>query len=205
LSENSQKKIRQNLRKELRERRRQLTRPEQDQAARALLRNLRSHPVFLKSQRIALYMAEDGEINPILLLQVAEKMGKKCYLPILHPLKKKHLLFGRYRPGDLLLKNYFGLREPPPFKNCIKPWALDLVLMPLVGFDRKGNRLGMGGGFYDCTFSFKQRINPHGGLSTHPTLIGLAHRCQEVELLQRENWDIPLDWVITDKEVISAS
>jgi 5-formyltetrahydrofolate cyclo-ligase len=205
LSEDSQKKLRQRLRRELRARRCQLSPAEQNQAAHALHRQVCRHPVFLKSQRVAFYMAEDGEIDPLLLLQTAEKMGKQCYLPILHPLKKKCLLFGRYRSGDQLFENYFGLREPPPFRNGIKPWALDLVLMPLVGFDRQGNRLGMGGGFYDRTFSFKQKTSPFQHLSASPILMGVAHQCQEIESLQQQDWDIPMDWVATDREIISAS
>ncbi len=76
-------------------------------------------------------------------------------------------------------------------------WTLDIILLPLVGFDRYGNRLGMGGGFYDRTLA---RLN-HCDMK-RPLLIGLAHHCQEVEQLQTQSWDIPLDIIATDKELI---
>ena len=79
-------------------------------------------------------------------------------------------------------------------KQQVKAWRLDLVLVPLVGFDPQGNRLGMGGGFYDRTFAYRGR-RKH---TSRPCLIGLAHECQRVEHLPCAGWDIPLDGVITD-------
>jgi 5-formyltetrahydrofolate cyclo-ligase len=80
---------------------------------------------------------------------------------------------------------------------------LDVVLMPLVGFDRTGARLGMGGGFYDATFAFKQKLSTGSKTSTgKPALIGLAHACQQVESLATDTWDIPLFAIATDKEII---
>lgn len=100
-----------------------------------------------------------------------------------------------------LVPNRFGIPEPqqgPAHK--LPTHLLDVVLMPLVGFDRAGSRLGMGGGFYDTTFAFKQQ-NPKG----KPLLIGLAHSCQEVDSLQADNWDIPLGAIATEKEVLPIS
>ncbi len=69
--------------------------------------------------------------------------------------------------------------------------------MPLVAFDRHGNRLGMGGGFYDRAFAFK-RNHPY----IRPMLIGLAHGVQEEGILEAAPWDIPLRAVATDKEIL---
>ncbi|MFP9005247.1 5-formyltetrahydrofolate cyclo-ligase, partial [Pseudomonas aeruginosa] len=75
-----------------------------------------------------------------------------------------------------------------------KAWALDLVLLPLVGFDEQGGRLGMGGGFYDRSLAYlARRKNGH-----KPTLIGLAHECQKVDRLALASWDIPLAGTVTD-------
>ncbi len=190
------------LRKQLRARRNALSPFEQSKASQALLKRLRSHPVFLRSKRIAFYLAADGEISPHALLIAAEKMGKECYLPVLNPFKHNNLWFVRYRSGDELLLNYFNILEPPCEKSRLPAWALDLVLMPLVGFDRRGNRLGMGGGFYDRTFAFKQRTDKKKSKSV--VLIGLAHKCQEEAFLACEAWDIPLDYIATDQEVIKT-
>jgi 5-formyltetrahydrofolate cyclo-ligase len=193
---------RKSLRKQLRTARRALSLAQQRRASEQVARRISSHPVFLRSQHIALYMAEDGEIDVQLLIRIAERMSKRCYLPVLHPLGHNHLWFARYKTGDYLRKNYFGLAEPTVDKTCLKPWALDLVLMPLVGFDRHGNRLGMGGGFYDRTFAFLNhtpRNKPHA-----PVLMGVAHQCQETTGLTREAWDVAFNYVATDKEIIKT-
>lgn len=70
--------------------------------------------------------------------------------------------------------------------------------LPLVAFDAKGRRLGMGGGFYDRAFAFKNKYKRLG-----PMLIGLAHSIQEVESLDVEHWDIPLDAIVTEKKVFT--
>jgi len=193
---------RKDLRKTLRAKRRVLTPTQQKTAAQQLVKHLRSHPVFLRSQHISFYMADDGEMDLRLLMQAATAMGKQCYLPVLHPLKEGLLWFSAYREGDVLVKNRFGLQEPPVEKKPFPAWALDLVLMPLVGFDRKGNRLGMGGGFYDRTFAF---IRTKNSRPKAPVLIGIAHHCQEVETLGCESWDVPLNYVVTDQEIIAAT
>lgn len=195
------KQQRKQLRRVLREKRRNLGRSQQLCAEQQLARQIRRHPVFLRSKRIACYMADDGEISTASILRVAQKMGKHCYLPILHPLKENRLWFGRLRRGDVLTINYFGLEEPPAERATLKPWAIDLVLMPLVGFDRNGSRLGMGGGFYDRTFAFnKTGCRPH-----RPVLMGVAHSCQEIESLSVEPWDVQLDYIATEKELIRIS
>ena len=74
------------------------------------------------------------------------------------------------------------------------PWGLDLILLPLVGFDLKGNRLGMGGGYYDRTLSYLR----HRRFWIKPRLVGVAHECQKVDSLIARPWDIPLDAVVTE-------
>ena len=69
--------------------------------------------------------------------------------------------------------------------------------MPLVGFDAAGNRLGMGGGFYDRTLAFMQRVP-----RPSPVLIGVAHQCQQEAQLPAAAWDIPLQLIVTDKKTI---
>ncbi len=178
------------LRHSLRERRRGLSACAQRSASRNLDRKLRSAGALRSGQSVALYLANDGEISPEPTLRRLSRMGKRCYLPCL---QGKHLTFRRFRPGQTLKINRLGIPEPAPKRGAALPAeAMDVILLPLVGFDRKGNRLGMGGGFYDRTLA---------GLAPQkrPLLIGLAHQCQEVAQLPVQSWDIPLDAVVTDK------
>jgi 5-formyltetrahydrofolate cyclo-ligase len=192
-----EKNARQNLRRQLRTRRLALSQSQQAQAAAELSRQIFQLPQILRTKHIALYVAQDGEIDPNLIAQQLWKRGKYCYLPCLGPGKTKPLWFVEFTPTTQLIPNRFGIPEPNRKQDRRLPThLLDVVLIPLVGFDRQGNRLGMGGGFYDATFAFKKNS------ATKPLLIGLAHACQEIDQLQIANWDIPLNAVATDKEVI---
>lgn len=155
-------------------------------------------PFFLRSRRIALYLANDGEIDPEWLRQLAESAGKEVFLPLLHPFRHNSLLFQRHQAGRTLASNRFGIAEPRLGDEPLAPaWSLDVVFMPLVAFDSTGNRLGMGGGFYDRTFARAPRRHHF-----RPLLVGLAHAFQQVESLPREPWDIPLDAIATDRGIL---
>ncbi len=189
------------LRNELRQRRRALTPAQQAHASALLLRHLLQFPAFMRGSQIALYIANDGEINPAPIARQLWDMGKQCYLPVLRPETKRELWFVEFTPHTHLIPNHLGIPEPNHLLNHKLPaHLLDVVLMPLVAFDRSGARLGMGGGFYDRTFAFKQH-KPNG----KPLLIGLAHSCQEVPALHVDNWDIPLAAIATEQEVIHIS
>jgi 5-formyltetrahydrofolate cyclo-ligase len=191
---------RQALRKELRARRNALNPTQQEAASAWSLRHLMKLPQFLRAQHIALYMAADGELNPQQIAQQLWKMDKHVYLPVLHPTREGELWFLEYTAETTLRPNRFGIPEPDHRKERKLPAKLlDVVLLPLVGFDRKGGRLGMGGGFYDRTFAF------HKGKKTKPYLLGLAHACQEVESLELADWDIPLFAIVTDQALIKTS
>jgi len=185
------------LRRFMRDQRNALTENQQINAANNLLNLLHTHPLFINSKRLAFYLANDGEIDPMPLLLEALAQGKHCYLPVLHPFNKRRLLFVRIRENTKLVQNCFGIWEPRIFcKDLIHPRALNLVLLPLVAFDPHGGRIGMGGGFYDYTFSFTKRAS-----GWRPKLIGLAHECQKLARLELENWDIPLTGVATDQQL----
>jgi len=185
-------------RSSLRQRRRALTTRQQQLAATDICRHLNQLKQFQHAQRIAYYLANDGEISPQPTISKAEKRGRLTYLPVLHPLKYNRLYFTNHRNQPTLHPNRFGIAEPQLGKNPIAPvWTLDIILLPLVGFDRYGNRMGMGGGFYDRTLA-RLESSP----MKRPLLIGLAHHCQEVEQLQAQSWDISLDIIATDKELI---
>lgn len=185
------------LRRLLRKARRALTPNEQRQAAQGLYRQLAQHPLFRRAKHISLYLPTDGEIDPSLLLRAAQRRGKATYLPVLSAWPRTKMVFQRVRPGEKLLPNRFRILEPRVnIRRQRKVWALDLVLMPLVGFDDEGGRLGMGGGFYDRSLAYLARRQRW----RKPTLLGLAHECQKVDRLAQASWDVPMAGTVTNKQ-----
>ena len=188
----SQKKV---LRQQLRQKRRSLSRAQQQQASRNLLKVLSAQPVWQNSKHIAVYLARDGEIDPQLLIEDAWEKGKTIYLPVIDPLNRHTMTFLPWHPNTITVKNKYGIPEPDIRRYKPRPaWALDMVLLPLTGFDASGKRMGMGGGYYDRTFAF---INK-GTKPRQPVLAGLAHECQRVHQIPVDNWDIPLSKIYTD-------
>ncbi|MDD2034369.1 MULTISPECIES: 5-formyltetrahydrofolate cyclo-ligase [Pseudomonas] len=184
------------LRRLLRQTRRALTPAQQREAARGLYRQLAQHPLFRRARHIALYLPNDGEIDPRLLLRAAQRRGKATYLPVLSPWPQTKMVFQRIRPGEKLRPNRFRILEPRMnIARQRKVWTLDLVLLPLVGFDDAGGRLGMGGGFYDRSLAYLARRKQW----RKPTLLGLAHECQKVERLAQASWDVPLQGTVSDR------
>ncbi|QEY60215.1 5-formyltetrahydrofolate cyclo-ligase [Pseudomonas sp. C27(2019)] len=184
------------LRASLRQQRRSLSPSQQIQAAQQLYRQFAQHPLFRRAQHIALYHASDGEIDPKFLMHEAWRRGKSVYLPVLPRWSKTTMLFQRVGPNQQWEKNRFGILQP---RWCAAEqraaWALDVVFLPVVGFDQQGGRLGMGGGFYDrCFAQLCQREH-----CVTPQRIGLAHECQRVEQLPLAPWDVPLSAVVTDQ------
>ena len=190
------------LRRELRAARRRLTKHEQREHARSLARVLGSDPHVRRTRRVAAYRPADGEIDPGPLLALAACPERRIFLPVLRPGRQCRLWFYPYTPGDPQRTNHVGIIEPRRGRGPARPlWALDLILVPLVGFDADGNRLGMGGGFYDRTLAFlRHRRHWH-----RPRLIGLAHECQRVHRLEPRPWDVPLDAVATERKIYRRS
>lgn len=162
---------------------------------RQMTRLLLQVPALQKSQHIAAYWPNDGEISPLAALFHWQRHNKQVYLPVIR--KDLHLDFRLWLPGQPLVKNRFGIPEPAT-KLQRHPGSLDAVLLPLVAFDQKGRRLGMGGGFYDRSFAFKRKRL----WSKRPLLIGIAHDFQQVPQLPEEPWDIPLDMIITNHQIL---
>ncbi len=190
------------LRKQLRARRRALTRQQRIDASERMADKVSASRLFCNSRRIAAYLAVDAEMDPMPLIEIAWSMRKKIYLPVLSPAYSGKLWFVRYQTHTRMIKNKFGIPEPVVnHRQRISSAALDLVLTPLVGFDNRGNRLGMGGGFYDRTFAF---LNNREYLKK-PHLLGLAYENQRVEKLKSEAWDVQLDSVATEMDYFRFS
>lgn len=184
------------LRREIRAQRRALSPNQQRRASSALLKQLSRQPWLRRASHIALYLPNDGEIDTRPLIDFCWRLGKKLYLPVLHPVRHNRLWFTPYTRTTRMRHNRYRIAEPVPQGQPGRPaYALDLVLMPLVAFSPAGGRLGMGGGYYDRTFAFRMTRNGLRG----PKLVGLAHDFQRRDSLPLESWDVPLDSVVTDR------
>jgi 5-formyltetrahydrofolate cyclo-ligase len=186
------------LRRRLRTRRNNLSVEERRSAARRLTGNVAGTRLFLTSRRIACYLPNDGEIDTGDIIEHAGRLRKTCYLPVLSRLSHDRLWFARIGADTEFSLNRFGIPEPVvKARELVRAQELDLILMPLVGFDGRGNRLGMGGGFYDRSLEFLR----HRRHWRKPHVLGLAYDFQRVNGLAPDPWDIPLQGVVTDQAV----
>lgn len=189
LSQLTPSQQRQQLRRQIRKIRQKMTALEQAQAEQRITEQALQLIEQRQAQHIALYLSFDGEVSTALLIQTLWQQGKSVYLPVLHPFSAGNLLFLCYQAQTPLHINQFGIQEPRLDVRQVLPLnELDIIFTPLVAFDRQGNRLGMGGGFYDRTLQQWQQK------SFIP--VGLAHQCQQVEKLPVETWDIPLERIL---------
>ncbi|MBH0039139.1 MULTISPECIES: 5-formyltetrahydrofolate cyclo-ligase [unclassified Pseudoalteromonas] len=190
------------IRTDIREIRNNLSNNQQVIAAQSLKMNFIQHLKSEKttnSKHIAIYLSNDGELDTSLLIKELWSLKHAIHLPIIHPFNGANLLFQRYEKNSPMRANRYGILEPKLNCSQICPLpALDYLLMPLVAFDKQGNRLGMGGGFYDRTLARLHEQNWQ-----KPQLIGLAHECQKVETLPIESWDVPLKTIITPDKTYS--
>lgn len=183
------------IRQQIRQRRQQLSIQQQQQAGRDLVLQFSQHPHIQSAQHIAIYLHNDGELNTQAVIDWCWQQGKQVYIPILHPFSHKQLLFTRLTATTPLVKNKYGISEPRLNVTDVIPYLqLDLVCSPLVAFDLAGNRLGMGGGYYDRTFSQHQFVRDG---QQPPYVLGLAHDCQQHDNLPIAPWDMPIKEIIT--------
>ena len=184
------------LREAIREQRRSIEPLEAGRCAELLARQVCAGRFAASNRHIAVYLAADGEIDPWPLIERLWQLGKKLYLPVLAPFSKDTLWFARFESGERMAFNRYGIPEPER-RRLIKPCNLDLVFTPLVAFDSKGNRLGMGKAYYDRSFAFL-------GRRTHlykPKLVGLAYQFQQQPAISANSWDIPLHAVVTETAI----
>lgn len=185
---------RQAIRKKIRHMRQSLSDEQQQRAAEQVAEHALNFVPIQQAQNIALFLSVDGELNTRPLIAKLWQQKKQVYLPVLHPFCHGQLLFVRYDANTQLQTNRLRIPEPPLTPGTLLPLSeLEVVLMPLVAFDHHGNRLGMGGGFYDRTLqNWRQQ---------HFVPIGLAHDCQQVDDLPVAEWDVPLSAMITPSKL----
>lgn len=186
------------LRGILRRQRRSLSVAEHAARSRKAERAIARMHRFAAGSRIAVYLPVDREADTALLIAAARRRRMRIYVPVVvdrrHRVIKFHPLSRRLRRGA------YGIPVPAAPVRPIGARWLDLVVLPLVGVDGAGHRLGMGGGFYDRAFAFRWQRGAWRG----PRLIGLAFDCQRVDSIAAEHWDLRLDGLATESGLIGC-
>jgi len=185
------------LRRELRARRRELPAAQRIAAADALAARLLALPFAPERGYVAGYWAMDGEIA-LHAWQLRLPRGCAYCLPVLA--EDETLRFAPWRSGDPLVTNRFGIPEPDVEpSSTLTATDMAFVAMPLVGFDARGTRLGMGGGWYDRSFS-RRHESP-----APPWLVGVGFELQRVDALDAQPWDVRVDAICTESTTYTTT
>lgn len=187
----------QSIRIEMRRKRRSISVDDRRQCSANLLIQLQSQPWYQRAESIGAYLDADGEISPTPTIEHASSLKKRIYLPKVSEVKGEMQLC-LWQPGEPLKINRYGISEPRS-NEVLPPSGHSMIFLPLVAFDSKGTRIGMGGGYYDRLLA-KLLESPNC-----PLVVGMAYDFQKMETIDREEWDIPMDAVVTDKQVIRIS
>ncbi|MEO7433334.1 MAG: 5-formyltetrahydrofolate cyclo-ligase [Dokdonella sp.] len=188
------------LRAELRARRDALSAGERILASQSLVASLEQAPRFLTDRRVAGYWAVAGELPLAALIQGLRQRDQVYHLPIVGA--DRQLKFGPWRPGGDITMNRYGIPEPVcASSDLLEPAQMDVVLVPLLGFDQRGHRLGFGGGYYDRSFDFLRDRRAPGS----PLLVGIAYAMQEVAQIDAMPWDVRLDHIATERALIDCA
>ena len=185
---------RNSLRKELRASRSSLSAMQIQQKSLAICEYAGS--LISDASHVAGYYALGAEVNLSSLMSALAHQNKTAYVPVVLP--DFLMEFAPVDDQTPFVLNRYGIKEPQVDSSLYKSaLQLDVVLVPLVGFDENCNRMGMGGGYYDRCFA--HRI----GADKVPILIGVAYEMQCVPTVHTQSWDVPLDFVVTESRILS--
>ena len=157
-------------------------------AARALRDRFLAQIEVPQNAIVAAYAAFGGELDPLPLLEALAAKGVALALPVVEA-KAAPLVFRSWEPGAPLVPHRFGMAEPSRDALAVVP---DIVVVPLLAFDRKGYRLGYGGGYYDRTLA---GLRKRGRVLA----VGIGFASQEMPNVPRDPHDLPLDWIVTER------
>ena len=190
-----QSKIRDRIQKE----RAQLSRNQQAVSSQKICHEILNSGALIDAENIAIYLPVRGEADPSYLRELDKLSKKSFYLPILSQENKNHLEFALYNEHTQMKHNRFNIPEPDVAAKDLltNPRKLDAVIMPMVAIDRLGNRIGMGGGFYDRTFEFRKTEK------CKPILIAFAYDFQLIDEQTPQAWDVPTDLISLESEFIT--
>lgn len=187
------------LRARMSVRRNELNARQRVAAAAGVLHSLEDLPEFMTDAKVAGYWAVRGELPLNLAVASLSRREQRYFLPVLG--EARQLGFAEYREGVALHGNRYGIPEPDvPAETLHTAEEMDVILLPLLAFDRKGHRLGTGGGWYDASLAFLGN-EPR---PVRPLLVGVGYAFQEIEAVPIEPWDVDLDYVATEAELIAC-
>ena len=187
------------LRARMAVRRNELDAKQRIAAAAGVLHSLESLPEFMTDANVAGYWAVRGELPLNLAVASLARREQRYFLPVLGATRQ--LYFAEYSTGTPITHNRFGIPEPAtPADQRLTPQDMEVILLPLLAFDRQGHRLGTGGGWYDTSLAFLREAPRPAA----PLLVGIGYTFQEVESIPAEPWDVDLDYVATDSELIAC-
>ncbi len=180
------------LRKELRARRRALPPAEHAARSAAASRQVMRLPQFVAGRRVAVTLSFDGEVATSMLIAAARKRGVRLYTPVVVDRRRGLIRF--YPLTAATRRGAYGILVPRRTRQPLSPRWFHLIVVPLVGIDESGRRLGMGGGYYDRAMAFRRQR----GVWRGPLLTGFAFDCQRVESVPTQAWDLRLDALATE-------
>jgi 5-formyltetrahydrofolate cyclo-ligase len=187
------------LRARMSMRRNELDAKQRITAAAGVLHSLENLPEFMTDANVAGYWAVRGELPLNLAVASLARRAQHYFLPVLGATRQ--LYFAEYSTGTSVSHNRFGIPEPvTPAEQRLAPRDMDVILLPLLAFDRRGHRLGTGGGWYDTSLAFLRGASRPAA----PLLVGIGYAFQEVDSIPEEPWDVDLDYVATDSELIAC-
>lgn len=187
--------MKESLRHTLFEKRKQLTTKIVTEASQKAAEQIIALSVFLNAKNIGYYSAKDGELDPIYIAQEARRLKKNLFLPVISDQSKKKMIFYSHTKTTPLIENQWHILEPNVvIEKPIEAHQLDIIFVPVLSFDDACNRLGRGAGFYDRYLACLKNTRK-------PTLIGLAYEFQKLDHVPTDDWDVPMDMVVTEKNI----
>jgi 5-formyltetrahydrofolate cyclo-ligase len=183
---------RRDIRRRLRKRRAELTAAQRAAGARAITEHIAATRWLRGGRSIGLYVSIGAEVPTDALRALAARRHCPVYLPNIVDYRYHRMVFAR-DDGALPSINRLGIPEPAALR-IIPVRALSVVLLPILGFDRHGTRLGTGGGYYDRIFAYRR----HRHSWHRPLLVGIAFQCQLLPVIERGSHDVPLDAIVTE-------
>lgn len=160
-------------------------------ASLSICKNVESWNIFQQCQTILTYMPIKSEADPTPLLKLYSH--KKWVIPRIIPEEDHRMVFHPYDPNHLI-QHPFGMAEPAPDLPVMQPEAIELTLAPGLAFDKHGFRLGYGGGYFD------RFLNSFKGIS-----VGITFHALFLDTIPHAAHDIPMHWVVTERELIKTN
>ena len=182
-------------RRRLRRLRASLDPRERAAAERAIVAELERLRLFRRGARVALYLPMRGEVDVRPAIASAWRRGTAVFVPRIVNRRRGRMVFVPWTPDGPRRRNVYGIEEPAVSGGGLAARHLDAVVVPMVGFDRCGNRLGMGAGFYDR--ALRRRLDRARGWR-RPRLVGVAFACQELPSIAASSWDVAIDLIVTE-------